>query len=173
MAINQQLGRLVMTSFADTASFASIAPTSASPFDGAGKLARGLQGILGVAIILTVGGLWLAPGANWSQDLWLMKLLSSALGGMIGIALLQGFLQPGRPKVEIDTIRHEVRLVRTRGKDRYVLDRCKFTDLAKVENTGTDLTLWGANDVLIARVPASDRVSHRSLTTALRVAGKL
>ena len=126
-----------MTSFADTASFASVTPTSASPFDGAGKLARGLQGIVGVAIILTVGGLWLAPGANWSQDLWLMKLLSSALGGMIGIALLQGFLQPGRPKVEIDTIRHEVRLVRTRGKDRDIalLDKLqrdeRYTDVER------------------------------------------
>ena len=162
-----------MTSYADPASFASIAPKSARPFDGAGKLARGFQGVVGVALILTVGGLWLAPGANWSQDLWLMKLLSSALGGMIGIACLQGFIQPGAPKVEIDTIRHEVRLVRTRGKDRFVLDRCKFTDLAKVENSGTHLRLWGADSVLVAAVPATDRVSHRSLMTALRVAGKL
>lgn len=162
-----------MTSFADPASFASVAPATDRSFDGSGKLWRGLQGVIGVAIILTVGGLWLAPGANWSQELWLMKLLSSALGGMIGIALLQGFFQPGAPKVEIDTIRHEVRLVRTRGKDRFVLDRCKFTDLAKVEKTGSDLKLWGADNVLIAQVPASDRVSHRSLTTALRVAGKL
>ncbi|MEE4187538.1 MAG: hypothetical protein V2I76_03715 [Roseobacter sp.] len=162
-----------MTSAADPVTFATIAPQPVRAVDGGGMLARGFQGMVGCALILTAIGLWFAPGASWAEDLMLMKLLASAVGGMIGVACLQSFVRPAPPKVEIDTIRHEVRLVRTRGKDRYVLDRCKFSDLTLVENSGTHVQLWGKNDTLIAEVAASDRVTHRSLVTALRVAGKL
>ena len=166
-----------MTSAADPATFDSIgAHVGAHPartLDGSRMLWRGFQGVLGLSLILTAIGLWFAPGANWAQDLLLMKLLVSSVGGMVGIACLQSFVRPAPPKVEIDTIRHEVRLVRTRGKDRYVLDRCAFKDLTLVENSGTHVQLWGKNSTLLAEVAATDRVSHRSLVTALRVAGKL
>jgi hypothetical protein len=162
-----------MTSAADPSAFDQLAPQPVRALDGGRLVLRGVQGVIGAALILTAVGLWFAPGANWSQDLMLMKLLASTVGGMAGIAFLQGFTRPNAPKVEIDTIRHEVRLVRTQGKDRYVLDRCKFTDLTRVENSGTHVQLWGKNDALLAEVAASDRVSHRSLVTALRVAGKL
>jgi hypothetical protein len=162
-----------MTHAADPANFASIAPQTARTLDGSRMLLRGLQGVVGMALIIAAVGLWIAPGANWAQDVLLMKLGVSAIAGMMGLACLQSFIRPAPPKVEIDTIRHEVRLVRTRGKDRFVLDRCAFKDLTLVENSGTHVQLWGKNDTLIAEVAASDRVSHRSLVTALRVAGKL
>lgn len=162
-----------MTSAADPATFDSIAPRSIRNMDGSRLIARGFQCIVGCAMLIAAIGLWFAPGASWAQDLLLMKLLASAIGGMVGLACLQAFMRQAPPKVEIDTIRHEVRLVRTRGKDRYVLDRCKFSDLTLVENSDTHLQLWGQNDTLIAEVAASDRITHRSLVTALRVAGKL
>ncbi len=162
-----------MSSAADPATFASIRPQPVRTVDGSRMLLRGLQGVIGAALLLSAVGLWLAPGASWAQDLLLMKLCVSAVAGMLGMACLQSFVRPAPPKVEIDTIRHEVRLVRTRGKDRFVLDRCAFRDLTLVENSGTHLQLWGKNDTLIAEVAASDRVTHRSLVTALRVAGKL
>jgi hypothetical protein len=162
-----------MSSAADPSAFNSIAPQPVRTLDGGRMVLRGLQGVIGVALVLTALGLWFAPGANWSNDLMLMKLLASAVGGMAGIAFLQGFARRSLPKVEIDTIRHEVRLVRTSGKDRFVLDRCKFADLTRVVNSGTHVQLWGKNDALLAEVAAADRVSHRSLVTALKVAGKL
>ncbi|MEM1350716.1 MAG: hypothetical protein AAGF27_00140 [Pseudomonadota bacterium] len=162
-----------MTSAADPATFDAVAPKTARSLDGSRLVTRGFQGIVGCAMLITAVGLWFAPGASWAQDLLLMKLLASALGAMIGMACLQAFLSPAPPKVEIDTIRHEVRLVRTRGKDRYVLDRCKFSELTLVENSDTHVQLWGKNNTLIAEVAASDRVTHRSLVTALRVAGKI
>jgi hypothetical protein len=162
-----------MSSVVDPASFESIAPEQARSIDGSRIVTRGFQGVVGAALILTAMGLWLAPGANWAEDLLLMKLLVSSVGGMVGLACLQTFIRPAPPKVEIDTIRHEIRLVRTRGKDRYVLDRCKFSDLTLVENSGTHVQLWGKNNTLIAEVAASDRITHCSLVTALRVAGKL
>ena len=162
-----------MTSAADPATFESIGPQPVSMLDGSRMLMRGVQGVVGFALILTAVGLWVAPGANWSQELLLIKLLASVTGAMLGVALLQSFIRPTAPKIEIDTIRHEVRLVRTRGKDRYILDRCKFSDLTLVENSGTHVPLWGKNNELIAEVAAQDRVSHQSLVTALRVAGKL
>lgn len=162
-----------MTSAADPATFESIGPQPVSMLDGGRMLMRGVQGVVGVALLLTAIGLWVAPGTTWSQDLMMIKLLVSVVGGLIGLAMLQAFIRPKAPKVEIDTIRHEVRLVRTRGKDRFILDRCKFSDLTLVENSGTHVQLWGKNNELIAEVAATDRVSHRSLVTALRVAGKL
>ncbi|WP_298971412.1 hypothetical protein [uncultured Roseobacter sp.] len=162
-----------MSSTVDPVSFESIAPQPVRTLDGSRMIMRGVQGMVGVALILTALGLWVAPGASWDHELMLFKLLASAVGGMMGIALLQGFARPAPPKVEVDTIRHEVRLVRTRGKDRFVLDRCSFKNLTRVENSGTYVKLWGKNDALLAEVAASDRVAHRSLVTALRVAGKL
>lgn len=162
-----------MTSAADPATFASISPQPVRTLDGNRMMMRGLQGVIGAALVLTALGLWFAPGASWAQDVLLMKLGASVVAGMLGLACLQGIARPAPPKVEIDTIRHEVRLVRTRGKDRFVLDRCAFRDLTLVENSGTHLALWGKNDTLIAEVAASDRITHRSLVTALRVAGKI
>ncbi|MEM1351529.1 MAG: hypothetical protein AAGF27_04255 [Pseudomonadota bacterium] len=162
-----------MTSAVDPATFESIAPQPVRALDGNRMLIRGMQATVGVALLIASLGLWFAPGANWAQDVILMKLLASAVGTMLGLACLQSFARPAPPKVEIDTIRHEVRLVRTRGKDRFVLDRCKFSDLSLVENSGTHIQLWGKNKTLIAEVAATDRVTHRSLVTALRVAGKL
>lgn len=162
-----------MTSTVDPVTFDSIAPQPVRTVDGTRMLWRGAQGVVGAALILTALGLWIAPGASWDHELALLKLLISAVGAMAGVALLQGFVRPAAPKVEVDTIRHEVRLVRLRGKDRFVLDRCAFTDLTRVENSGTYVKLWGRNEALLAEVAASDRVAHRSLVTALRVAGKL
>lgn len=162
-----------MSSTVDPVTFDTIAPQPVRTVDGTRMLLRGGQGVVGAASILTALGLWIAPGANWDPELVLLKLLISAVGAMAGVALLQGFVRPAAPKIEVDTIRHEVRLVRFRGKDRFVLDRCAFKDLTRVEDTGTYLKLWGGNGALLAEVAASDRVAHRSLVTALRVAGKL
>lgn len=162
-----------MTSAADPATFASIEPQPVRMTDGTRLVLRFMQGIVGTALLLTAIGIWVAPGANWAPDLMMMKLLTSVACGATGLICMVAFMQPAAPKVEIDTIRHEVRLVRTRGKDRYVLDRCAFKDLELVENSGTHVQLWGKDHVLLAEVAASDRISHRSLVTALRVAGKL
>lgn len=162
-----------MTSAADPATFASIAPQPVRMLDGSRMIFRGLFGVFGVALLMTSIGLWFSPGATWASELLLMKLLASVVCAMTGLTCVLYFIRPTAPKVEIDTIRHEVRLVRTHGKDRYVLDRCSFRDLTLVENSGTHVQLWGKNDVLLAEVAATDRVSHRSLVTALRVAGKL
>ncbi|QJF51520.1 hypothetical protein [Roseobacter ponti] len=153
--------------------FQTIAPQPVRAVDGGRMIIRSLMGLAGAALMMTAVGLWIAPGASWSHDLILMKLLLSAVSGMAGIAMLQGVVRPGAPKVEIDTIRHEIRLVRMQGRDRWVLDRCAFADLTRVENSGTHVQLWGKNETLLAEVAAADRVAHRSLVTALRVAGKL
>lgn len=134
---------------------------------------RGLQGIVGAALVCAALGLLLAAGAYWTQDIMLIKLGISVVTAMVGLAFLQEFVRPPPPKVEIDTIEHEVRLVRTRGKDRHVLERCAFRDLTLVRDSGTHVQLWGKNFAFIAEVAATDRVSHQNLVTALRVAGKL
>lgn len=141
--------------------------------DGGRVIFRGFQMVIGAAMLIAALGVWFSPGANWAQELVLMKLLVSSVAFLTGVAFLQMSLRPDAPKVEIDTIQHEVRLVRSYGRDRFVLDRCRFADLSRVVNSDTHLQLWGRKGVLLAEVAAEDRLSHRNLVTALRVAGKL
>jgi hypothetical protein len=90
-----------------------------------------------------------------------------------GLVMLFSGLGSRRPKIEIDTIQHEVRLVVTRGKDRFVEDRCSFADLSQVEETDGVLRLWAGSNMPLAEVSSRDAIAYRSLATALRVAGKL
>lgn len=157
----------------DPAQFTSINSLSGRALQGSCLALRGAQGAAGGLMVLISLGLWFAPGANWAGDVLLFKLLASVMAGMGGVALLQDLVRVNVPNVEIDTIRHEIRLVKTAGKHRRILDRCRFSDLARVVNTGSHVQLWNAKNGLIAEVAAVDRLSHRSLVTALRVAGKL
>jgi len=161
-----------MSSTAHLARSTPMTPKPMRLLDGHRAMMRGAQGILGAALLMAAFGLWLAPGANWSQGLMLMKLLASSVAVMLGLACLQGLARPALPRVEVDTIRQEVRLVRTHGKDRKVLDRCKFADLTLVEKGDTHVQLWRKTKTVIAEVAVSDRVTHRRLVRALRVAGQ-
>ncbi len=132
-----------------------------------------VQRLTGVALLAATAALWMSPGASWSGDLMSMKLLMSATAVPAGLVMVLSGLGARRPKIEIDTIRHEIRLVRTRGKDRFVEDRCAFADLTQVEETDGVLRIWGTSNMPLAEVSQRDAVAYRSLATALRVAGKL
>ncbi|MEM6887175.1 MAG: hypothetical protein AAF636_03445 [Pseudomonadota bacterium] len=141
--------------------------------DGGRLIVRGFQLLIGAAMLIAALGVWFSPGASWAHELVLMKLLVSSVAFLTGLAFLQMSFRPDAPKVEIDTIQHEVRLVRSYGRDRFVLDRCRFADLSRVVESDTHVQLWGRKGTLLAEVAVEDRLSHRNLVTALRVAGKL
>ncbi len=162
-----------MTSAADPANFSSSGSQLARAPEASRLVFRSLQSMLCVVLVLVVFCIWFAPDAIWMQHGILIKVCASILAAGGAFACLHCALQPASPKIEVDTIMHEVRLVRTCGRDRFVLDRCAFRDLSSVINAGSHVQLWGPNKTLVAEVPASDHVSHCSLITALRVAGKL
>jgi hypothetical protein len=161
-----------MTAFNDFAQAQAVANTL-RPSHHARTFMIGVQRVAGAALVLTSLALWLSPGSSWSGDLMSMKILMSATAVPAGLVLMFSGLGVRRPKVEIDTIRHEIRLVRTHGKDRFIEDRCKFSDLVKVEHTDSHVRLWGTSSAPLAEVTARDAMAFRSLVTALRVAGKI
>jgi hypothetical protein len=141
--------------------------------DGHRILIKGGVSILAAALTILALGVWVAPGADWAEQQVLMKALLSIVSFGLGLACLQKALQPDAPRVEIDTLQHEVRLIRPLGRDRLVLRRCRFSDLGRVENAETHLRLWDRQGAFLAEVAAADGSSHRPLVTALKVAGKL
>jgi hypothetical protein len=129
--------------------------------------------VLSAGLVILALGLWIVPGADWAREHVLMKALVSMVSLVLGLACLQKVLQPEAPRVEIDTLQHEVRLIRPLGRDHLVMRRCRFSDLSRVEDAETHLRLWDGQGALVAEVAASDGPSHRPLVTALKVAGKL
>jgi hypothetical protein len=141
---------------------------------GGGRLMiRGSQSLLGAALMLSAAGLWIAPGSDWSADVLLIKLVISLVIGFCGLALLQQGKTPASPEVEIDTIRHEIRIVRRGLHGREVLSHTKYDDLERAELNGAHLILWGAGDTMLAEVALTDPKMRRALLSGLSNAGKL
>jgi len=141
--------------------------------NGAHAMTRGARAVAGAALILAAVAIWLAPVSAAYGSSALVKILVSTVAIMAGLTLIQTAMKPDAPKVEIDTLQHEIRLVRARGRRRTVLERCRFSELTRVVNAGSYVQLWGPQGMLLAEVAASDRVAHQTLVTALKVAGKL
>ena len=161
-----------MTAFNDFAQAQAISRALRSS-EHARHIMMGVQRLTGAALVLGTAALWMSPGASWSGDLMSMKLLMSAAAVPAGLMMMLSGLGASRPKIEIDTISHEIRLVRTRGKDRFIEDRCSFADLTQVEETEGVLRIWGTSNMPLAEVTSKNAVAYNSLVTALRVAGKL
>ncbi len=142
--------------------------------DGARMLMRAAQGLAGVLLSMAALVLWLAPGAGWESDVMLFKLMLSVVAVIAGLVLMQASARPRAPQLEVDTIRREVRLVRTGRSGRHaVLRRCAFDALSRVEHEGHMLRLWDGDDDLMAEVVLTDRSALQSLVAGLRDAGKL
>ena len=141
--------------------------------NGARWLVRSAQRMAGVTLILAAVGLWVVPGSLWDADVVMIKFGLTILFGLGGLCVLQlGRAQP-LVQVEIDTLRREVRLVRGTGRGRTLVRRTAIADLGPAELHGAMVRLWAADGALVAEVAISDPVARRSLTGALRDAGKL
>ncbi|WP_299657438.1 hypothetical protein [uncultured Tateyamaria sp.] len=129
--------------------------------------------IAGGALLLAGLGLWLEPGAHVDTDLILMKLGLSLTFGFAGLALMQTHNAPSGQEVEIDTVRREVRLIRSHGRKRAVTRRTAIRDLGRAEEIGETVRLSAANGDFLAEVSLADAAVRSSLCGALRDAGKL
>lgn len=139
-------------------------------------IARGVQRVGGVALLLAAFGLWLQPGALWEADVVLLKIVVSLFAGLMAILLLQSARPQPAAKVVIDTLRREIRLVRAQGDMRMsntVIRRTPLAEIGRAECTDKMIRLWTQSDDLIAEVALTNPELRRSLIAALKDAGKL
>ncbi|TMM54295.1 hypothetical protein [Sulfitobacter sabulilitoris] len=141
--------------------------------NGTRMILRGVQRVIGASLVLSVLGLWIAPGSNWESDPLLMKLLMSVVAGLAGVALLQASARPSGMDSEIDIERGEIRLVRTVGGHRDVVQRCSFDALSDAEVRGNQIRFWDADGAFIAEVTLTACATRQELTQSLRRAGKI
>ncbi len=141
--------------------------------DGARMLLRGLQRLVGVSLVFVSAGLWLTPGADLSGDLVMMKLALSTVCLMAGARLVFTAAKPVQPEIEIDTFSHELRLIRpAQTGNRTLLQRCRFSDLSRVERQGNVMQFWDESGCFIADVHIADQKIMHQLVSGLRECGK-
>jgi len=161
-----------MTAITDISTSTGV-PEAPHMVGGERWLTRGAQSLGGVALVLAAFGVWVAPGSGFEPDLALFKLGVSVALGFAGLAIMQaGRAQPA-VAFEIDTLRRGVRLVRGNGRNRSLVSRISIADLGPAEVHGNMARLWTADGSLVAEVAMTDSELRRSLTGALRDAGKL
>jgi|TARA_R110000787_G_scaffold118209_2_gene228988 hypothetical protein len=123
-----------------------------------------MQRLVGVSLLMASSGLWLAPGANWNNEVMLMKMALSAISLLVGVWLILSGQKPAAPEIQIDTVRREVRLVRPGplGAD-LLLQKCRFSDLSKVKREDRVLMFWDEKGDFIADV----YIGHQSVMDVL------
>ena len=145
-----------------------------SMVDGARMIVRGAQRLIGASLALAALGLWIAPGSSVDSDVMLFKLVLSLTALLAGFGMMTASIRPGRPEIEVDTIRREVRLVRSmRGTKPVVLEKCSFAQLAHAEVDENIVRLWDHNGVFLAEFSPTDRNAFNSLVAGLQDEGKL
>jgi len=163
-----------MAASADIAPVKRLTTQPAGISDGAPVLLRGVHRLAGVSLALAAVGIWVAPGATWDTDVMLFKLALSSAALVAGFGLIQAGVRPVQPEIQIDTIRREIRVVRTQAKGpSEVTNRCAFAQLSRVERTGNHVRMYGPDDALIADVTLTQRAALNSLIAGLQDAGKL
>lgn len=140
--------------------------------DGARSILRTIQRFAGATLVLAALGLWVTPGANWAMDVALFKLSLSLAMGFSGLALWQMGTGCAHFEIELDTDAGEVRLTQMiHGRMRPVV-RCRFNELARIEQDGDVLRLWDGSGTYIAEVEMCEPSARAKLLEAFRYAGQ-
>lgn len=137
-------------------------------------LLRYVQRMVGTGMFLAALLLWIAPGSNWGAEIMLMKLAISCVMILAGIGLFQASALEHLPTVEIDVRKGEVRMVR---KDvfgsRILMETCAFQDIARAEQDGCNLRIWGPQNRELVDISLSDFDAMNEVVRKLRAFGKL
>lgn len=152
--------------------------STAATLESRRALARLAQRVFGASLTLAAGLLWLAPGTGVANEMQLIKLLLSVGGGMAGLGLLLASAGPApnvHQRVEIDTIRRELRLVSDthRKGEKAVHRRIGFAELAPAERDGSTLRLRDGQGAIVAEVTLGSERAFASLLAGLHDARKL
>ena len=152
-----------MTITSDFMTSGQIRLSTGGTVSGTRSILRLMQRLVGVSLLMASSGLWLAPGANWNNEVMLMKMALSAISLLVGVWLILSGQKPA-PEIQIDTVRRVVRLVRPGplGAD-LLLQKCRFSDLSKVKREDRVLRFWDEKGDFIADV----YIGHQSVMDVL------
>jgi len=153
-----------MTVTSDFMTSGQIRLSTGGTVSGTRSILRLMQRLVGVSLLMASSGLWLAPGANWNNEVMLMKMALSAISLLVGVWLILSGQKPAAPEIQIDTVRRVVRLVRPGplGAD-LLLQKCRFSDLSKVKREDRVLRFWDEKGDFIADV----YIGHQSVMDIL------
>ncbi len=153
-----------MTVTSDFMTSGQLRLSTGGTVSGTRSILRLMQRLVGVSLLMASSGLWLAPGANWNNEVMLMKMALSAISLLVGVWLILSGQKPAAPEIQIDTVRREVRLVRPGplGAD-LLLQKCRFSDLSKVKREDRVLMFWDEKGDFIADV----YIGHQSVMDVL------
>ncbi|WP_299041130.1 hypothetical protein [uncultured Tateyamaria sp.] len=144
-----------------------------SRFGGPRNLGRFALRTVGAVLVVAGIGVWLEPTAYPGPDLVAMKLGLSLFLSLAGFLILHDRDADQGPELHIDTVRREVRLVKSTGGRHSVLDRTPLRDLGKAEDLGDTVRLSAANGEVLGCVSMADPQVRARLCGALQDAGKL
>ena len=153
-----------MTVTSDFMTSGQLRLSTGGTVSGTRSILRLMQRLVGVSLLMASSGLWLAPGANWNNEVMLMKMALSAISLLVGVWLILSGQKPAAPEIQIDTVRRVVRLVRPGplGAD-LLLQKCRFSDLSKVKREDRVLMFWDEKGDFIADV----YIGHQSVMDVL------
>ena len=153
-----------MTVTSDFMTSGQLRLSTGGTVSGTRSILRLMQRLVGVSLLMASSGLWLAPGANWNNEVMLMKMALSAISLLVGVWLILSGQKPAAPEIQIDTVRRVVRLVRPGplGAD-LLLQKCRFSDLSKVKREDRVLRFWDEKGDFIADV----YIGHQSVMDVL------
>lgn len=163
-----------MTVTSDFMTNPTIYRVSNGALEGGHLVSRFLQRLVGVSFIAAASGIWLAPGADWSSDMMLMKIGLSAVSLLTGFWLVfMGADQP-RTEVEMDLQRNELRILRPGAMGAMLVVRhCPFAQFGRVVQSGRQLRFFDAHGDFLADVKVTDRDILQKLVFDLRQGGQI
>lgn len=130
--------------------------------------------VVGVGLTFTAALMWLLPGASWSTDLILMKVVLSITAFAAGVIVLSLGRTQDTTEIEIDAAENAVRVIAiTPAGQRSVQSSTPFQDLYHVEHEGGALRFWKDENTVLAEVSNVHSQVIANLSHALRRAGKL
>ena len=144
-------------------------------------LLRLLQRLAAVALVAAVASLWIAPGADLSADVVVMKTGLSILACVMAAMVALSSIKPAQPEIEIDTSRRELRVVRPAAPNflqlsstgqTELLCRWRFSELGRVERVGRTLGFWDHQGQFLADVHVTEQEALDKLVSGLRDAGQ-
>ncbi len=146
---------------------------TAGAIAGAITIARVMQRVVGVALIAAASGLWLAPGADFSSDVMLMKMGLSTFALILGFWLVFAVGSKAQSEVELDVLRSELRILRRgpMGAMLVVYSRA-LSDLGRVQKSKKGLKFWDEQGAVVADVHVSNQKTMDILVSGLRDAGQ-
>ena len=143
------------------------------PVGGQRNLGRFALRTVGAVLVVAGIGVWLEPTAYPGPDLVAMKLGLSLFLSLAGFLILQDRAADEGTEIHIDTVRRELRMIKTTGRSQAIVRRAALRDLGKAELAGDSVRLSAPNGDLLGEVSLEDPRVRARLCGALQDAGKL